>query len=238
MGESKILSTFGNMLPSGFYSWDTQVLIPQSPVHLSSKNMPPTAGVNGEVADLATAPDDGTSETTCTALWVKKFDVADYRHEDLLLKIDQIDDLEIPLPDMSDPHLFSLAQSFPLYRFNHARVKLSVATTATTTCSEGRECALSATTPVFDESPRVILLHGRHRLQPLREHQQTRNLACIKASLLVQCATEQNSGPIAKTKALKLINHSNKVSSIVRLGSPFIVVVKSIMNISAAFEKE
>lgn len=46
---------------------------------------------------MVTAPSISTSETKGRAVRVTNFDVARYRHEDLLLRVNQIDDSEISL---------------------------------------------------------------------------------------------------------------------------------------------
>lgn len=61
----------------------------------------------------------------------KIFDVGLNRHEDLLLRVYQTNDSEIPVCDISDTHLLSLVQSLRADGFYHARGALLVTTPAT-----------------------------------------------------------------------------------------------------------
>lgn len=62
--ESEIPSTPSSMLPSGYYIWDTQEMIPQCLLHPFSMDVPTAADVDVEVTQVATAPNDNTFETT------------------------------------------------------------------------------------------------------------------------------------------------------------------------------
>lgn len=55
----------------------------------------PSVDVEGEVTEMAAAPNIGTSKTAGTAVGVTKVDVAYYHQDNLLLKVDWINDLEI-----------------------------------------------------------------------------------------------------------------------------------------------
>lgn len=46
--EREITSTLDSLRPSGFFAWDTQVMIPQSIVPNSGKELSPPADVDGE----------------------------------------------------------------------------------------------------------------------------------------------------------------------------------------------
>lgn len=76
-------------------------MILQSPVHFPGKVLPLPADVKREVTKVVAAPDDCASESTGTAVQVKKFDVAHFCHEDLLAIVNQIKNPEIPLCDIS-----------------------------------------------------------------------------------------------------------------------------------------
>lgn len=53
------------------------------------------------VTQVEIALSEGASETTGLAVQVMKFDLVHHRHEDLVLKDNQLKDPEIPLRDIS-----------------------------------------------------------------------------------------------------------------------------------------
>lgn len=125
------------MLPSGNNSWDTQEIIPQSPVHRSDKDVPSPADVEGGFTEMVAAPNDTTSETTSTAMRAAKFDIDHYRHQNLQFRVNQINNLEIPLRNIRDDHVLSLASTFRAYGLENAIETLSV----TNKASENRSKA-------------------------------------------------------------------------------------------------
>lgn len=100
------------MLLYGYYAWNTQAKIPQSPSRFFRKNVSPSTDEKSEVTKMATALSEGTSETTRMTVRVTEFDVVYYRNEDLLFTVHQIHNHEIPLRDISDALVHSPAQSF------------------------------------------------------------------------------------------------------------------------------
>lgn len=99
------------------------------------------------------------------------------------------------------------------------RESLSVTTTATATSSKVYEGAPERTPRVFDEAPSVVLLHGKNRLQALRNLQKVADVASVEAPLLVRCIRRHDSHRIPKTEALKLSSLVNMVTSTVRRNS-------------------
>lgn len=92
------------------------------------------------------------------ALREKNFDVARYRHENLLLKVNQSDEFEILLRNISDALVISPAQPFCTYGFDHA-IKAPFVKSATTTNRSGACVDSSSATPlVLDEAAFVALL--------------------------------------------------------------------------------
>lgn len=82
-------------------------MITQSSVHPPGKDVPPPAEGKGKVTKMAVASSDGASRTTDSDVRMKKFDVAHYCQKDLLLRDNQISDLEIQLCDISDGNVTS-----------------------------------------------------------------------------------------------------------------------------------
>lgn len=78
----------------------------------------------------------------------------------------------------------------------------------------------------------------KYRFHALRDFQKASYINWVEASLQVLCVTGQESCPIVKTETLKVINIANKVTSILRRDSWFVVIVKSVINVCAAFGKE
>lgn len=111
-------------------------MVTQSPVPTSGVKLPPPADVEEEVTPVPTTPSDGAPRTTGTAVRVNKFVVARYRHENLLVRVNQINNPEIPLCDINDGRVLSLVQSIHAYLFHLARGTLSVMTTITATSSK------------------------------------------------------------------------------------------------------
>lgn len=95
------------MLTSGYYAWDIQAMIPRSAVPHSVIELSPPVYVEGEVTQVPKAPIEGASRTTDTAVRVTKFDVAFYRHEDVLHRVSQMNDPEVvPRAISNAPVLF------------------------------------------------------------------------------------------------------------------------------------
>lgn len=134
---------------------------------------------------MTTAPSVSTSGVFCRAVRVTKFDFAHYRQKDVLLRINQINELEVPLHDISDAHLPSLVQSLCVYWFEHTRGTLSVTTVAMTTRSEACEGSPSSTLCVLDGAAYMILLDERHRLRVQRGFQETGGVVLVEAHLQV-----------------------------------------------------
>lgn len=80
--ESKILSTLGNMLPSGNYTRDSQAMILQRPVHPSGMKLLLPADIKNGIYKIATPFNVSTSKSSDTAVRVAKFDVAHYRRQE------------------------------------------------------------------------------------------------------------------------------------------------------------
>lgn len=70
--ERETSSTLGIVHPPRYHAWDTQVMILQSSVHPSNKNVLWPAFVGGEATKFAIKPIDGTSEPTSIAMEVTK----------------------------------------------------------------------------------------------------------------------------------------------------------------------
>lgn len=68
---------------------------------------------------METSPNVGTSDTTSTAVQMTEDEVAHYRTQYLHLRVDQINDSEIPLQDTRDARILSLAQFFHAYEIDH-----------------------------------------------------------------------------------------------------------------------
>lgn len=74
--------------------------------HLDKELFPP-ANVKEDVTQVVTAPSDGSSKTRDTAALVTKDDVAQYRNEDLFLRVNPINNLEISLRAINNSHVVS-----------------------------------------------------------------------------------------------------------------------------------
>lgn len=70
---------------------------------------------------MLAAPSNGASETTGTTVEATKFGVAHYRQEDVLIRVDLINDLEIALRKISDGYVLSLVQCLRANGFDHAK---------------------------------------------------------------------------------------------------------------------
>lgn len=101
--------------------------------------------------------------------------------------MNQNDNSQILLRDISDVHMFSLIQSFCAYGLDHISRILSVTTAATASRSMAIESAPSATPCVLDDTAFVFLQDGRHRLQTPQDFQKATGVACIEDPSLVWC---------------------------------------------------
>lgn len=84
-------------------------MIPQWPVHSSSEDVPPSANIEREVTKVARAPTVDISDTTSTAVGVIRFNVTFNNHEYPHLKVNQINELETPLLDITAVQVLFLA---------------------------------------------------------------------------------------------------------------------------------
>lgn len=155
-------------------------------------NPPAKVKIKVKVAHGITASNDGMSKTFKTVLQLFNFDGADYHHIDLFLVVNHINNLEIPLSDVSNAHVFSIAQLFRACSFVHASGTLPFPAAATAASS--RECKHStpASTPILDKASSVALLIRTHRLQTLRDPQMTGVVASVEALLLVWFVTRKD----------------------------------------------
>lgn len=96
-------------------------MFPRSAVSHSVKNLSPPANVKVKVTLMKIVPSKGASETTAMAVRMTKLNVAYCRHEDVLLQVNQIKDLEIALRNISNVQVVFLVQSFHVYGFENAR---------------------------------------------------------------------------------------------------------------------
>lgn len=142
-------------------------MMPQSFLPASVMELPPPGDVEEAVTLAATAFSDRLFMIVGTVVRETEIDNARYRHEDLLLKVNQINEPETPLRDMSDAHVRSLERFFRTCRFDYAWKTLSVTATATATRSEPGEGVSSSTPFILIVGASVALLDRSHRLQVL-----------------------------------------------------------------------
>lgn len=208
------------------------------PVPPSGKKIPPPADVKEEVIEVARVPKEGSSKTSGMTVQVTKVDVTHYRHEDLLLKVHQINDSEIQLGDVSDSYVLFVVQSFCVYGFGQARGTIPVTTTTMATLSEPCEGALENIFCIFDKATSVVLPGRRHQFYVLPDLRKPADVTWDAPPLLLWCVTQHNGRQIAETEALKLRELENMVTSIVHCNFLFFALVKFVINFSEAFDKE
>lgn len=121
------------------------------------------ADVKGEVLPEPNVSSDVVSETADTTVEVRKFDVVQYRHKDVLLIVNQINNSEIALCDITNAHDFSFVQFSRAYGFDRGGRTFSVTTTAAASLSEEGEDAPSANPRILDETAAVVMLDQRRR---------------------------------------------------------------------------
>lgn len=192
-------STLGKMLPSEYFAWHTQAMILQSSVHPSRKKLPLPANVDGEITELAAASIVGTVEAKSTGAWVTNFGAVHHRHEDLLLRINQINDIDIHLHDISVVHIHCFAHSIRVYWFAHARETLSVTSGATSHRFKACEGAPSGTLRVLVGITIVVQLVGRHPPQALRNTVRRRE-TLLRLRILCWCGVSRNMAAVQSQK--------------------------------------
>lgn len=82
-----IPSSIGNIRLSVCYAWDIHVKISRCPVRSSGEKVPLHDGVQSEVTEMEISLNDVISEITNTAARKTKLEVANYSHDDLLLRV-------------------------------------------------------------------------------------------------------------------------------------------------------
>lgn len=87
-------------------------IIPQSPVSTTGKKLPQPANVERGITQVATAHSDGVSKTTDRAVRINKLHVFHYRCDDVLLRVNQINDLVIALRYIGVTRVLPLVQAF------------------------------------------------------------------------------------------------------------------------------
>lgn len=131
---------------------------------------------------------------------VTKFEVACNHRVDLLLRVNQINGFEIPLRDINEVNVLSLAHFFRAFRFVHASGTLSVTTAATANRSEACEGAPPAAPLVLDEAASVVFLSGRPRLHALCDTQKVRDVAWIEATVWCGASRDMTAAEFRKQK--------------------------------------
>lgn len=129
-------------------------------------------------------------------------DVVRYRHQDLLLRVNWICGPTIPLQNISDAPVLSLAQFFRADRFDHARETISVRTAATANHLEAFEVASVAFNCVLNEAAPVVLLDRRPLPPVLRDFQKVRDAVSVSFIFIMQFVTHHNGFSVPETKAL------------------------------------
>lgn len=90
----------------------------------------------------------------------------------------------------------------------------------------------------FSMKPRLCSAGWKALASRLAWPSEYKDVARFEALLLVGCVTQENGSWIAKTETLNLSNHENKVTIIVRPNFHLGAVVKSVMSLSAPYEKD
>lgn len=129
-----------------------------------------------------------------------------------------------------------------MYGFNYATSTLSVTTTFNaereSVTTETLEGISSPSSGVLNEPECVILFDETHRRQGFWDLQKARVIAYVKFLLSVRCVTEHDGYPIAHTEALNLRTFPNMVTGLEWRDSSLLAVMKFLLNLSAAFQKE
>lgn len=129
----------------------------------------PPVDVEGEVIEMAIVSDEEASETTSMAVQVKKFGVDYYRHQNRLLRVNQMKNSEVSRHDVTDGHVLFLVQCIRAYGFGLARETISVTAIATTSFFEACEGAPLDTACVLNAAASVVLREGRSLFKALTD---------------------------------------------------------------------
>lgn len=165
-----------------------------------------------------------------TYVSIMPFIVENYWLNDMLLTVDQIENPEISLQDISASKDANWRDLFCRYGYDYSWRTLII------TSVQNEKSATS--TSILDSSIGVLLYDGRHRLQTLRELQSDYNLQWLLVLILVVCITPNYGKSITHTEALKHRKLANNESFLVRRGVPFIASLKTLLKFAAMFEKE
>lgn len=128
--------------------------------------------------------------------------------------------------------------SFCAYGFDNASETLFFKTASKASRYGACECAPSFTPCTLDKVVSVTLLDGRHRLQSPRELSKTGDVAWAEAPPIVLWVTRHDGSPNAETEVFNLSTLENEVSSIVPRDFPSVVVLKSVIDYSSAFNQK
>lgn len=103
---------------SGYYVWDTHEMVTRRAIHRFKEATPCHADMNNNVVHGVTVSTEAAPDNAGTAVRVSELNVAHYRHSNLLLSFNQIEDPEISLCGISDTYVLSLENSFHSYGLN------------------------------------------------------------------------------------------------------------------------
>lgn len=134
----------------------------------------------GEIVEVPVADTaDAMSVENSTTVNVRVFIINDYHRAVLFVRIEQVDDLEIPLRDASLSQGISPRDSFRVYCLDYSHGKLSV----TFYPAEGSEIVTTPSTSgitvgrqVLKIGEKVLLLDERHRMEAMRQLHVERNV--------------------------------------------------------------
>lgn len=106
-----------------------------------------------------------------TEVNVHCFKLSKYQQADLFVRVEQIEDPDIPLRDVNLLHVTSLHTSFHMYSFDYSRGAPSVTFhpgvstgNVTTYCTGG----MTVVRTVLNKGAKALLLDGRHHLEAMR----------------------------------------------------------------------
>lgn len=184
---------------------------------------------------------DAMSGENCIAVARCVLNVSEYHQTNLFVRIEQMEDPDIPLREDRLSHVTSLRPSFGMYGFDYFRGILlvtfhsRVTTDGMTTTST---CGMTVDRRVLSNSAKNSLLDGRHCLKAMRQLHVEHYVDWIEQHILICVIVREDKVAISKAKEIRPRKLANNVTRIVHCDSIFLDLIKTIMNFTIAFEKE
>lgn len=169
----------------------------------------------------------------CTAVEARVFNISDYDHKDLIVRIEQIEVPDIRLHDFSLSHMTLLRALYCICDFDYSSRTLSVpfypgvsADNMSTPSTGG----MTVRRQVLINDAKGLFLDGRQCLEAMRQLHVKGDIGWLQQHILVCVLLRDDSVVIDEAKGIQLSKLANRITGILRRFSSFVDLLKTILN--------